>query len=414
MMNGRRVVVTGLGAVTPLGCSADAMWQGLIAGKSGVGPITRFDTTGYRCRVAAQVNDFPLEELRRDKNIRQMDRFVLYAVHAAREAFRQSGLNLERDDPDRIGVLIGSGIGGIGVVEEEHTIMKEKGHRKVTPYLIPKLIPNMAPGLVSIDLHLKGPNSAVATACATGTHAIGDAYRIIQRDEAEAMVCGGAESCITALAVAGFANMRALTERNDDPPGASSPFDKRRDGFVMGEGAGVVVLEELEHAQARGAEIFCEIIGYGMSGDAYHITAPAPGGEGGARAMRAAVKSAKLAPEAVQYVNAHGTSTPLNDKLETQAIKTVFGEHAYKMAISSNKSMLGHLIGAAGAVEAIATVKTIYYGIIPPTINYLEPDPECDLDYVPNEAREQAVEVAISNSLGFGGHNCTIVLKKHR
>lgn len=413
MMEGPRVVVTGLGAVTPLGLTVDAFWDGLKSGRSGIGSITRFDTTGYRSRIAGEVKDFPLDELRKaSNNFRQMDRFVLYAIKAAREAFAHSGLDPAQEDPNRIGVYIGSGIGGIGVVEDECEVMRVKGHRRVTPYLIPKLIPNMAPGMVSIDLGLKGPNSAVVTACATGTHAIGDAYRIIQRGEAVAMICGGTESCITPLAVAGFANMRALTERNGDPPAACCPFDKRRDGFVMAEGAGIVVLEALDHARARGADILCEIIGYGMSGDAHHITAPAPGGEGGARAMKAAVDSARIAPEAVDYINAHGTSTLLNDKLETQAVKTVFGDHAYKLAVTSNKSMIGHLIGAAGCVEAIATIQSIREGIMTPTINYLEPDPECDLDYVPNEARESPIGVAISNSLGFGGHNCTIVLKK--
>jgi len=413
-MDGRRVVITGLGAVSPLGLDVAAMWDGLITARSGIGYITRFNTEGYRCKVAAEVREFPFDLYSQDKTLRQMDRFVFYAVRAAREAFAQSGLDINRDDPNRIGVIIGSGIGGIGVVEEENEVMRVKGHRRVTPYLIPKLIPNMAPGLVSIDLKVKGPNSAIATACATGTHAIGDAYKVIQRGDATAMLCGGAESCITPLAVAGFSNMRALTERNDDPPAASSPFDRRRDGFVIGEGAGVVLLEEYENARARGADILGEIIGYGMSGDAHHITAPAPGGEGGARAMRAAINDARLDPTAVQYINAHGTSTPLNDKLETQAIKTLFGDHAYQMMVSSNKSMFGHLIGAAGAVEAIATVLTLRHGIIPPTRNYLEPDPECDLDYVPNEARERQIDFAISNSLGFGGHNCTIVLKKFR
>jgi len=412
-MDGRRVVVTGVGAVTPLGVRARATWEGLINGRSGIGPITRFDASTYRTRIAAEVREFPDSLWSDILTLRHMDRFVRYAVVAAREAFDQSGLDLNRDDPNQIGVLIGSGIGGIGVVEEETEVMRLRGHRKVTPYLIPKLIPNMAPGMVSIVLKLKGPNSAIATACATGTHAIGDSFKIIQRGDAMAMVCGGAESCITPLAIAGFSNMGALSKRNDPPAAASCPFDKRRDGFVMGEGAGIVVLEELDHARARGAHILCEVIGYGMSGDAFHITSPSPGGEGGARAMKAAVKDARLPVTAIHYVNAHGTSTPYNDKLETEAIKTVFAEHAYKMAVSSNKSMFGHLIGAAGAVEAIATVMTLHDGVIPPTINYQEPDPECDLDYVPNTAREQAVDVAISNSLGFGGHNCTLVLKKY-
>jgi 3-oxoacyl-[acyl-carrier-protein] synthase II len=388
------------------------MWDGLIHGRSGIAPITRFDASTYRTRIAAEVKDFP-DSLWSDVGIlRYMDRFVKYAVVAAREAFAQSGLSLDQEDPNKIGVLIGSGIGGIGVVEEECEVIRLKGHRKVTPYFIPKLIPNMAPGVVSIALKLKGPNSAIATACATGTHAIGDAFKIIQRGDAIAMVCGGTESCITPLAVAGFSNMGALSKRNDPPAEASCPFDARRDGFVLGEGAAAVVIEELEHARARAANILCEIIGYGMSGDAFHITSPSPGGEGGARSMQAAIDDAGIPPTAVDYVNAHGTSTPYNDKFETQAIKTVFGDHAYRLAVSSNKSMFGHLIGAAGAAEAIATAMTIHEGIIPPTMNYQERDPECDLDYVPNQARQQNVNVAISNSLGFGGHNCTIALKK--
>ncbi len=412
MMNNRRVVITGVGAVTPCGIGAPAMWDSLVHGKSGIGPITRFDASTYRTQIAAEVKDFP-DSLWSDIQIlRHMDRFIRYAVVAAREAFAQSGLDMNREDPNQIGVLVGSGIGGVGVVEEEAEVMRVRGHRKVTPYLIPKMIPNMAPGLISIILKLKGPNSAISTACATGTHAIGDAFKIIQRGDAIAMVAGGAESCITPLSIAGFSNMGALSKANAVPAAASRPFDKKRDGFVMGEGAGILVLEELEHAKARGADILCEIIGYGMSGDAHHITAPSPGGEGGARAMAAALKDAGISPADVDYVNAHGTSTPYNDRLETEAIKTVFGDHAYKLAVSSNKSVFGHLIGAAGAVEAIATVLTLHEGIIPPTINYEEPDPDCDLDYVPNQARQAAVKVAISNSLGFGGHNCTIVLKK--
>jgi 3-oxoacyl-[acyl-carrier-protein] synthase II len=411
-MDLKRVVVTGVGAVTPLGIGAAALWDGLVHGRSGVGPITRFDASTYRTRIAAEVKDFPDSLWADIQTLRHMDRFIRFAVVASREAYAQSGLNLSREDPNRIGVLIGSGIGGIGMVEEETEVLRVKGHRRVTPYLIPKLIPNMAPGMVSIDLKLKGPNSAIATACATGTHAIGDSFKIIQRGDAIAMVCGGTESCITPLSIAGFSNMGALSKRNDDPAAASCPFDRRRDGFVIGEGAGILVLEELEHARARGANILCEIIGYGMSGDAFHITSPSPGGEGGARAMKAAIDDAGLPPTAVDYVNAHGTSTPYNDKFETEATKSVFGDHAYRLAISSNKSMFGHLIGAAGAVEAIATIMTIREGVIPPTINYQEPDPECDLDYVPNQARQQPANIAISNSLGFGGHNCTIVLKK--
>jgi len=412
MNTDRRVVVTGMGTVSPLGIGVAALWDGLINGRSAVGPITRFDASTFRSRIAAEVKDFP-DALWSDMQLlRYMDRFVRYAVVAAREAFAQSGLDLNREDPNKIGVVIGSGIGGLGSVEEECEVLRVKGHRKVTPYLIPKIIPNMAPGVASIALGLKGPNSAIATACATGTHAIGDSFKIIQRGNAIAMVCGATESCITPLAIAGFSNMGALSKRNDPPTEACCPFDRRRDGFVMGEGSGILVLEELEHARARGADILCEIVGYGMSGDAYHITAPAPHGEGGARAMQAALDDGRLNPTDVGHINAHGTSTPYNDKFETEGIKTVFGDHAYRIAVTANKSMIGHLIGAAGGVEAIATIQAIRNGIIPPTINYVERDPDCDLDYTPNVAREQKVDVAISNSLGFGGHNCTIALKR--
>ncbi len=411
-MSKNRVVVTGLGAITPLGLNVQEYWDGLISGKSGIGMITTFDTTQHSVKIAAEVKNYVGENHFDKKDVRKIDKFVQYSVVASREAISDAGIDLSKEDVTKIGVLVGVGIGGIGTIEEQHSILVNKGPSRVSPFLIPRMIPNIASGQISIYLGLKGPNSCVVTACATGTHAIGDAFRMIERGDAVAMICGGSESAITPLGLAGFSNMQALSTRNDAPEKASRPFDAQRDGFVMGEGCGILCLEELEHAKARGAKIYCEIIGYGLTGDAYHITAPAPEGEGGARCMDMAVKSAGLKPEDVDYVNAHGTSTPLNDKLETTAIKKVFGEYAKKLQISSNKSMIGHLLGAAGGAEAVATCLTIKNSIIPPTINYEFPDPECDLDYVPNTARKCDVNVAISNSLGFGGHNTTIVLKK--
>lgn len=413
-MDFKRVVVTGLGAVTPIGTGVDKYWSGLLEGKSGVAPITRFDTTNHSVKIAAEVKDHNPEDHFERKEIKKLDYFTQFAVVAAREAFKNSGLDPQVHDSFNIGTLIGVGMGGILTVEEQHEVMLTKGPNRVTPFVVPKMIPNMASGMVSIDLGIKGPNSCVATACASATHAIGDAWRIIQRGDAIAMVCGGAESVITPLSIAGFSNMHALSQSNENPETASRPFDKERNGFVMGEGAGIVVLEELEHAKQRGANILAEVIGYGLTGDAFHITSPGPCGEGGARAMAMALRSAGLQPDAIDYINAHGTSTPLNDKLETEAIKTVFGDHARKLKISSNKSMIGHLIGAAGGVEAVATVKTIVEGKIPATINLHNPDPECDLDYVPNVAIQQDVNIALSNSLGFGGHNASIVLKKYQ
>lgn len=413
-MEKKRVVVTGLGAITPIGNTVKEYWEGLISGKSGIGGITKFDLTDFSTRIAGEVKNFDPTNIIPKKELKKLDYFTQYAIIASKEAFEDSGLSIEQSDPNHIGVLVGVGIGGIGVVEEQHDVLIKGGCKKVTPFLIPKLIPNMASGQVSIYLGVKGPNTCVSTACATGTHAIGDSFKIIQRGDAIAMVCGGTESAITPLSIAGFSNMRALSERNDEPQRASRPFDKERDGFVMGEGAGVIVLEELEHALKRGAKIYAEIIGYGLTGDAYHMTAPSPGGEGGARAMKMAIDDAGVKPEEVDYINAHGTSTPYNDKLETDAIKTVFGEHAYKLAVSSTKSMVGHLLGAAGGVEGVALALTIKDDIIPPTINYEVPDPECDLDYVPNTARHTKVNIGISNSLGFGGHNCTIAMKKFK
>ncbi|MCX7717997.1 MAG: beta-ketoacyl-ACP synthase II [Candidatus Sumerlaeaceae bacterium] len=413
MSSKKRVVVTGLGAVTPIGNNVPDFWSGLCEGRSGIAPITYFDTTDYTTKIAAEIKNINYEDHFERKDLKKIDLFTRFAMIASKEAFADAGLDRDKIDSFRFGVMIGSGMGGVWTIEEQLDVLWKKGAKRVSPFLIPKMIPNMASGMVSIALGLKGPNSAVCTACATATHAIGDSFKLIQRGDAVGMVCGGAESTITPLAIAGFMNMQALSSYNEEPTKASRPFDANRDGFVMGEGAGVLILEELEHAKARGARIYAEIVGYGLTGDAFHMTAPSPGGEGGARGMKMALDDAGIPPTEVQYVNAHGTSTPLNDKLETQAIKTVFGDHAYKLAISSNKSMIGHLIGAAGAAEAVATVKTVYENKIPCTLNYETPDPECDLDYVPNKMREAEVVYAISNSLGFGGHNTTICIKKY-
>jgi 3-oxoacyl-[acyl-carrier-protein] synthase II len=408
----KRVVVTGLGAITPVGNSVDEFWNSLLAGKSGIGFITKFDTTNHSAKIAAEVKNFNAEEHFERKELKKIDDFCRFGVVAARQAFGDSGLNWDKVSPLEVGVIIGCGMGGVTTIEEQHTILMQRGPSRVTPFLVPKMIPNMSSGLISIYVGAKGPNMTIVTACASGTHAIGEAYRIIQRGEAVAMVTGGTEATISPLSIAGFANMGALSLQTENPQAASRPFDAKRDGFVMGEGAGMLVLEELEHAMARGARIYAEIVGYGLSGDAYHMTAPAPAGEGGARAMKMALDTAGIAPTDVQHINAHGTSTPLNDKLETEAIKAVFGEHAYKIAVTSNKSMIGHLIGAAGAVEAIATIKTVQENRVPPTINLENPDPECDLDYTPNVAREMEVVYALSNSLGFGGHNGTVCFRK--
>ena len=409
----KRVVITGLGAVTPIGIGHKAFFENLIAGKSGAGRITRFDPAAYTSQVAAEITDFEPEKFMDKKEAHKLVRFIQLAVAAAKLAVGDAGLEITESNADRIGVLIGSGIGGIDFLEQQAYVLKEKGPSRLSPFTVPYDITNMAAGIVSIHLQAKGPNSCVSTACATGTHAIGDAFRILQRGDAEVMVAGGSEASICPLGIASFCAARALsTGFNDDPQKASRPFDGKRDGFVMGEGAGVVILETLEHAKARGAQIYAEIVGYGMSGDAYHITAPAPGGEGAARAIKAALKDAHLSPEDIDYINAHGTSTDLNDKYETMAIKTAFGDRAKKLAISSNKSMIGHLLGAAGAVELIATVLTIKNGQVPPTINWEVPDPDCDLDYVPNKSRQMEVKAAISNSFGFGGHNAVLAVKK--
>lgn len=409
----RRVVITGLGAITPIGTGADAFWRALTSGKSGIGPITKFDASEYTTRIAGEVKDFDATNYIDKKEAKRMDRFTQFAVAATKMALEDAGLNLEREDRTRIGTFIGTGIGGMETLHEQFRILFEKGPSRLSPFFVPMMIANMAAGQTSITFGLQGPSACVVTACATGTNSIGDAFRVIQRGDADAMVAGGTEAAIVPAAVGGFCSMKALSTRNDEPTRASRPFDRDRDGFVMGEGCGIVILEALEHAQRRGARIYGEIIGYGSNADAYHITAPAPEGTIQARCMELALKDAGVSPDAVDYINAHGTATPLNDKNETMAIKALFGEHAYKLAVSSNKSMIGHLLGAAGAVELIATVLTIMHGIIPPTINLETPDPELDLDYVPNVARRQDVRVALSNSFGFGGHNATLLVKKY-
>jgi 3-oxoacyl-[acyl-carrier-protein] synthase II len=411
-MEKRRVVVTGIGAVTPLGNDIDTTWKNIIEGKSGVGPLTRINADEYPAKVSAELKDFNPEAFMEKTDARKMDRFTQYAVAAALMAVKDANLTINDENSDRVGVWIGSGIGGMETFEKQHEIFLERGYRRVSPFFVPMLIPDMATGQVSITLGARGFNSCTVTACATGTNSIGDAFRVIQRGDADAMITGGAEAPITKMSVAGFCANKALST-NPDPKTASRPFDKNRDGFIIGEGSGIVVLEELEHALARGAKIYAEIVGYGATGDAYHITAPAPGGEGGARAMKMAIKGSGLKPEDIDYINAHGTSTEYNDKFETLAVKEVFGEHAYKLALSSTKSMTGHLLGAAGGVEAIFSVLAIRDSILPPTINLETPDPECDLDYVPNTARKKEIKAAMSNSLGFGGHNATIIFKKY-
>jgi 3-oxoacyl-[acyl-carrier-protein] synthase II len=410
-MEKRRVVVTGVGAVTPLGNDVETTWNNIVSGVSGIGPLTRVNADDFPAKVAAEVKDFDPTAYLDKKDARKMDRFAQFAVAASIMAVKDADLDINEENSERVGVWIGSGIGGMETFETQHNNFLQKGYRRVSPFFVPMLIPDMAAGQVSITLGARGVNSCTVTACATGTNSIGDAFKVIQRGDAIAMITGGAEAPITNMSVAGFCANTALST-NPDPKTACRPFDADRDGFILGEGAGIIVLEELEHALARGAHIYAEIVGYGSTGDAYHITAPAPGGEGGARAMKMAINDGGLKPEEIDYINAHGTSTGYNDKFETAAIKSVFEDHATKLAISSTKSMTGHLLGAAGGVEAIISVLSIKEGIIPPTINYHTPDPECDLDYVPNEARKQDINVALSNSLGFGGHNATIVFKK--
>lgn len=410
----RRVVVTGLGIVSPLGTGLEKSWAGAIEGRSGIREITRFDATGFPVRIAGEVPDFePVDRIEK-KEVKKMDLFIQYAVAAGMMAFEDSGLVVTEENAERVGVYIGAGIGGLPAIEYWYDVLKEKGPDRITPFFIPMVIINLASGQVSIKTGAKGPNSCAVTACATGTHSIGDAFRLIRSGEADAMIAGGTESTITPLCVAGFNAMKALSTRNDSPATASRPFDKERNGFVIGEGAGVLVLEEMEIAKKRGARIYAEIVGYGMNSDAHHMTTPAPGGEGAARCMNLALKSAGLAPQDVDYINAHGTSTYYNDLYETMAIKSVFKEHAAKLAVSSTKGMTGHLLGAAGGIEAVFTVKAIEQGIIPPTINYETPDPECDLDYVPNTAREARINIAISNSFGFGGTNAVLAFKRFK
>jgi 3-oxoacyl-[acyl-carrier-protein] synthase II len=414
MMKNHRVVITGMGMITPIGSELNTFWENIIAGKSGIGPITRFDAGEYASQIAAEVKNFNPEEYMDKKEARRMDRFVQLAVAAASNALKDAKLNVREDvNPERVGVYVGSGIGGLETWEEQTKVLYNKGPRRLSPFFIPMMIANMASGMVSIMSGAKGPNSAAISACATSTHAIGDASRLIQRGDADIMICGGAEATITPIGVGGFCAMRAMSTRNDQPEKASRPFDLDRDGFVMGEGSGILVLESLEHALKRGAHIYGEVIGYGMSGDAHHISDPSPEGEGAARCMNIALKDAGIEPNEVGYINAHGTSTPVGDEHETQAIKKVYGDHAYKLAVSSTKSMTGHLLGAAGAVEAIVCALALERQTLPPTINYETPDPDCDLDYVPNESRKANFRVAMSNSFGFGGHNATVVLKKY-
>jgi 3-oxoacyl-[acyl-carrier-protein] synthase II len=408
----RRVVVTGIGTISALGNGVEKNWQSLLAGKSGIDRITRFDCSSFPTQIAGEVKDFNAEDYVDKKEVRKMDLFIQYALAAADEAVKDSRLVINDENAERVGVLVGAGLGGLPTIEKYHSAFLEGGYKKISPFFIPMLITNLAPGQISMRFGAKGPNVSAVSACASGTHSIGDAYHIIKRGDADVMIAGGAESTITPLAVGGFNVMRALSTRNDDPQGASRPFEKNRDGFVMAEGAGIVVLEEYEMAKARGAHIYAELVGYGLTADAHHLTAPAPGGEGAARCMAMALRNAGMQAEEVTYINAHGTSTPFNDLYETMAIKTVFKDHASKLMVSSTKSMTGHALGAAGGLEAVYSVMAVDRGEIPPTINYHEADPECDLDYVPNEARRVAVNAALSNSFGFGGTNASLLFRK--
>ncbi|MEE8180015.1 MAG: beta-ketoacyl-ACP synthase II [bacterium] len=410
----RRVVITGYGVISPIGIGADDFWNSLANGKSGISRISTFDTSQFSSQIGAEVKNFQPEKYIDKKKIRKMDRFSQLAVAAAKIAIEDAKLDMKKEDPFRVGVIVGSGIGGLSTVAAEHKVLLEKGPRRVSPFMIPMLITNIAAGEIAIAHNIQGPNYSLSSACATSNHAVGDALRLIQYGDADVIVAGGSEAAVTPLGLAGFCSARALSTRNDDPEHASRPFDKERDGFVMGEGAGIVILELLEHALSRGVPIRAELIGYGATNDAYHITAPSPDGQSAVRAISNALADGGVKPEEVDYINAHGTSTPLNDKVETFAIKKVFGDYAYKIPISSNKSMIGHLLGAAGAVELIATILSMEKEMIPPTINYEFPDPECDLDYVPNKARPKKINVALSNSLGFGGHNATLVVRKYK
>lgn len=409
----RRVVVTGLGLVTPLGIGVEETWSSLVDGKSGITPITRFDATGMATQIAGEVKEFKAEDYVSRKDLKRMDIFTIYALAATRMAIDDAKLNINGNNANRVGTVIGCGLGGLSTIEKYHRIMLEQGPKKISPFFIPMLIANMAPGQISIFFGAKGPNVAIETACAAGTHAVGDAFKHIQRGAADAMITGGVESTVTPLAIGGFNAMRALSTRNDEPLKASRPFDRDRDGFVLAEGSGIIILEELDHALDRGATIYAEVIGYGLTGDAHHIAAPAPEGEGMARCMQMAIDDAGVKPEEIDYINAHGTSTDLNDKFETQAIKSVFREHSYDLAVSSTKSMTGHLLGGAGGVESAISVLTIKHGIIPPTINYENPDPDCDLDYVPNVSRKAEVRTVLSNSFGFGGTNAALLFCRY-
>lgn len=408
----RRVVVTGVGLVTPLGVGIDSVWKRILNGESGIGPTTRFDVTRHDTKFAGEVKDFRAEDFISPKEIKRIDLFIQYALAASKIAIEDSGLDMGKEDPERVGVVVGTGLGGLPTLEKYHSILLERGPGRISPFFIPMLIANEAPGHIAIQYGIKGPNLCIVTACATGAHSIGESFRIIQYGDADVMVAGGTEANLTPLTVGGFNAMKALSTRNDAPEKASRPFEKDRDGFVVSEGCGIIVMEEFEHAKRRGAKIYAEIAGYGYNGDAYHITAPCPDGEGFTRCIKMALKDANTMPEEVNYINAHGTSTELNDYTETLAIKEVFKEGAYKIPVSSTKSMTGHLLGAAGAVEAIFSVLSIRDQVCPPTINYETPDPQCDLDYVPNIAREHKIDVVLSNSFGFGGTNSTLVFRR--
>ncbi|MBN3037827.1 MAG: beta-ketoacyl-ACP synthase II [Candidatus Omnitrophica bacterium] len=414
MNDKKRVVITGLGVISPVGNNIDVFWSSLSAGAGGIQRIAQFDPTRFDSQIAGEVKNFDPSPYITPKEQRRMDKFVQYAVVCTHQAMADAKLDMQKEDPFKIGVLIGSGIGSLFTIQEQTRVLDKKGPKRMSPFTIPMLIVNMASGQVAISFGLKGPNSAVATACASGGHAIGDAFKIIQRGAADVMVAGGTESCVCESGVGAFCAMKALSTRNDEPEKASRPFDKERDGFIIAEGVGIVILESLEHAQKRNAHIYAEIAGYGMSCDAYHITAPDPEGQGAAYAIRMALDDAQIEPKQVSYINAHGTSTQLNDKVETRALKNVFGEFAHKVPVSSTKSMTGHLLGAAGAVELVVCTLVIKNDLIPPTINYEIPDPDCDLDYVPNQARKAKVDVAMSNSLGFGGHNASLIVKRFK
>ncbi len=410
---GRRVVVTGMGAITPIGNTLEAYWEGLSTGRNGIGPIKAFDASKHACRIAGEVKGFEPTDYMDRKDAKRMDRFSQFGVAAAKQAVAHSGLEITELNAERVGVLIGSGIGGIKVMEDQQTVYLNKGPSRCSPFMIPMMIANMAAGLTAIQIGAKGPNSCTVTACAAGANAVGDAFRLVRDGYADAMVAGGTEAAVTPLSIAGFAACRALSSRNDDPEHACRPFDTGRDGFVMGEGSGMLILEELEHAKARGATIYAEMVGYGMTCDAYHMTLPVPGGLGAARAIELAMKDAGLTPDQVSYINAHGTSTPANDSTETAAIKKALGESAQSVAISSTKSMTGHLLGGSGGIEAVATAMAVNQDLVPPTINLVDQDPACDLNYTPNKAQEKVINVALSNSFGFGGHNVTLAFRKY-